>query len=597
MTLEPRIIEALKTSAEGASSWEDIRAKLRDLDPEGEDEALRPFYFAFSYCLLERTSKRRDRAGGPFGAMVAGEGWQFPPALADIEQGDVEAWAGAFDALDVPILRARLGDLLWERRSQPRPDLWARAACDSLLALVERDDWSAIERARLLTRALELARAVGDEERARSVVEKAEAFVEADIASDQGGPGVSLVPLRSLVDLRPEERPEALDDLLVRVGERYGADPYITDAVAELRARLLDDDARQELRRGQVARWREEATKGDTMMRVFRLEQALELARTFGLQEEVEELRRELGDIRPDQLDLKEISAEVEIPREEVDRFLSLFRNAPTWQAALNILAAQPPPGGSPADLEAHVEEIMADSPLQFLFSKAIVGPESAGAIFRATDAASHKRVALAEERARAAGFWGLFAADALDVVAETFERPTRAALTEFFIGELIEADVAERIARALELYWDDQPDESAHLLVPRLERVIRGMARRVGVPVFREPEGEKPGGVEGLGSLLQDISGAFADPGWHAYLVVLLSDPLGLNLRNVISHGLTPQVGRPAAALLLQAACLLSSFGLAQPEQEPKPPTGAAPAPSPGSELADEPASASPPS
>lgn len=380
-----------------------------------------------------------------------------------------------------------------------------------------------------------------------------------------------------------------MDDLLVRVGERYGADPYIADAVAELRARLLDEDARQELRRRQVARWREEATKGDAMMQVFRLEQALELARTFGLHEEAEELRRELGDIRPEQLDLKEISAEVEMPREEVDRFLSLFRDAPTWQAALHILAAQPPPGGSPADLEAQVEEIMADSPIQFLFSKAIIGPESAGAIFRATDAASHKRVALAEERARAASFWGLFAANALDVIAETFERPTRTALTEFFTNELIEVEVAERMARALELYWDGQPDESAHLLVPRLERVMRGMARRVGVPVFREPEGAKPGGVEALGSLLQDISGAFADPGWHAYLVVLLTDPLGLNLRNVISHGLAPQVGRPAAALLLQAACLLSSFGLTPPEQGQTPPAGAAPAPSPGSQPADE--------
>jgi hypothetical protein len=594
VAVDPRIIESLQASAEDAGSWEDVRQHLRTIDPEGEDKGLRPFHLAFAYSLLERTSKRRDRVGGPFGSMVAGEGWRYPPALSEIEEGDVEAWVEAFEALEVPILRARLGDLLWERRVQPRPDLRARAACDALLALAERDNWREIERARLLSRALELARAVGDEQRARSTMEAAIAFVEGDIASDQGGPGVSLVPLRSLVDLRPEDRPDALNDLLIRVGERYGADPYIMDAVAELRARLLDDDARQELRRGQVARWREESTKGDTMMRVFRLEQALELARTFDLQEEAEELRRELGDIRPEQLDLKEISAEVEISREEVDRFLSLFRDAPSWQAALNLLAAQPPPGGSPADLEAQVEQIMADSPIQFLFSKAIVGPESAGAIFRATDAASHRRVALAEERARAAGFWGLFAVDALDAVAETFERPTRAALTEFFTGELIDAEVAERIARALELYWDEQPDESAHLLVPRLERVIRGMARRVGVPVFREPQGDKPGGVEGLGSLLQDISGAFADPGWHAYLVVLLSDPLGLNLRNVISHGLAPQVGRPAAALLLQAACLLKSFDLTKPEQAPTPPIGAAQAPSPDDQVPDEPASAS---
>lgn len=576
MALEPQVVTALTEATDGASSWEEIRTHLQEREHEFQNEQLRPFQFAFSYSLLERTSKRRDRAGGPFGSMVAGEDWRYPPAVPDIAESDVEAWAEAFDALEAPVIRARLGDLLWERRWQPRPDLRARAACDALLVLVGRDDWKAIERARLLSRALELARAVGDDERKQSAVNASLSFVEADIAADQGGPGVSLVPLRSLVDLAPEERPEPLDDLLVRVGERYGADPYIADAVAELRVRMLDKVGRQDLRRGQVARWREEATKGDAMMRVIRLEQALELAKTFELQDEAEEVRRELGGIRPEQLDLKEISAEVEIPREEVDRFLSLFRDAPSWQNALNLLAAQPPPGGSPADLEAHVEQIMTDSPMQFLFSKAIIGPESASPIFRATDTTSHKRVALAEERARAASFWGLFAADALDIVAEAFERPTRVALTEFFTSELIDAEVAERMARALELYWDQQPDESAHLVVPRLERVIRGMAQRVGVPIFREPQGDKPGGVEGLGSLLQDISGAFSDPGWHAYLVVLLSDPLGLNLRNAISHGILPRAGRPVAALLLQAGCLLNSLGLTEPEQTPKPPAGA---------------------
>lgn len=270
------------------------------------------------------------------------------------------------------------------------------------------------------------------------------------------------------------------------------------------------------------------------------------------------------------------------MPREEVERFLTLFRNARSWEHALNILGAQPPPGGSPEDLEAQVEQIMTESPLQFLFSKAIIGPESAGAIFRAMDPASHKRVALSEERAAAASFWALFAAEALDVIFQTFNRPTHAALTDYFTGELIEPEVAERMARALELFWDGEADESAHLLVPRIERVVREMARRVGLPVFREPVGDKPGGVIGLGSLLHDVAGAFADPGWHAYLVVLLSDPLGMNLRNAISHGLVGRVGKPTAALLIQVSCLLSTLGLAGPDEEPTPPSGAATDPPP---------------
>ncbi len=40
-----------------------------------------------------------------------------------------------------------------------------------------------------------------------------------------------------------------------------------------------------------------------------------------------------------------------------------------------------------------------------------------------------------------------------------------------------------------------------------------------------------------------QDGAGV-PDEAWHAYLLTLLADPLGLNLRNSNSHGLHGRVG-----------------------------------------------------
>jgi hypothetical protein len=592
--LDARIAEALR-AADTATSWHEVSTSLHALDPDGEDIAVRPFYFAFSYTLLERTSPRRDRVGGPFGSRIAGEGWRFPPEVSAIEDVDVQAWIDAFNEIDSPVIKARIGDLLFERRAAPRPDLYARGASDALLELVDRDDWADIERARLLSRALELAQAVGDSGRTGTAIERIIAFAEAELQNPDSRPGECLMPLRSLVDLEPQDRPAGLDELFVRAGERYGTDPNLMDNIIELRVRLLDEEGRKQLRQDQVARWREEATKGDGLLRAFRLEKALEIARTFGLKTEADELRHELGEFDPEQLDLQEISAEVEMPKEEVERFLSRFRDAGSWQDALRFLAAQPPPGGSPADLEAQVEELMAEAPLQFLFTKAIIGPESAGAIFRADDPGKHKRVAMAEHRAHAASFWSLFAADGLDVIADTYPRPNHDELTEFFTGELVDLDVAERMARALELYWDGHPDECAHILVPRIEQVIRGLARRLGVPVYREPRGNEPGGVETLGTLLRAIGPAFADQGLHAYLVVLLIDPLGLNFRNKIAHGLVGKVQRSAAALLLQVACVLSAFQLGAPDDESSPPPGAESVPEPnrGDEAGEAPETA----
>jgi hypothetical protein len=575
MPLDDRIADALR-AADAETSWLEVSNALHALDPEGEDLNVRPFYLAFSYTLLERTSPRRDQVGGPFGSRIAGEGWRFPPEVSAIEDVDVHAWMDAFEGIDSPVVKARVGDLLFERRAGSRPDLYARGASDALLALVERDDWAAIERTRLLSRALELAQAVGDRERAEAAIARILAFAEYELDNLESKPGVCLRPLRSLVDLPPEDRPDNLDQLLVRAAERFGADPNLMDNIVELRMRLLDEEDRKQLRQDQVARWREEATKGDGLLRAFRLEKALEIARTFGLNTEADELRKELGDFDPEQLDLQEISAEVEMPREEVERFLSNFKDAASWQDALRFLAVQPPPGGSPADLEAFVEELMAEAPLQFLVTKAIIGPESAGAIFRADTPEKHKRVAMSEQRAHAASFWALLAADGLDVIADTFPRPSHDELTEFFAGELVDVDAAERMARALELYWDGHADESAHILVPRIEQVIRGLARRVGVPVYREPIGNEPGGVETLGALLRAIGPVFANAGLHAYLVVLLVDPLGLNLRNRIAHGLVGKVQKPATALLMQVACALSGLQMGTPDEQTDPPPGA---------------------
>jgi Domain of unknown function (DUF4209) len=221
----------------------------------------------------------------------------------------------------------------------------------------------------------------------------------------------------------------------------------------------------------------------------------------------------------------------------------------------------------------------MTDYPVQYLFTKVLVGPDNATAAFRATETDTHRRLALAEERARAGRIWGIFCADAVDRIGARSDRPEHAALADFFTNDFIEADVGERLARAVELFWDGQPDESAHVLVPRLERGLREMARQVGIPVVREPRPEREiGGVEMLGALLRDLEGAFADKGWHAYLLNLLADPLGLNLRNSIAHGLHGTVGRLDASLLVQAAVLLAGMSLAPIEQPPEAPPGAAP-------------------
>jgi len=90
------------------------------------------------------------------------------------------------------------------------------------------------------------------------------------------------------------------------------------------------------------------------------------------------------------------------------------------------MLAVQGPPGGSPQDLVEHVDQIMEEHPVQFLFTKTLVGPDNASAVFRAATPEDHRRLALAEQRAQQARIWGVFCAEALQRIGRRADKPDR---------------------------------------------------------------------------------------------------------------------------------------------------------------------------
>jgi hypothetical protein len=147
------------------------------------------------------------------------------------------------------------------------------------------------------------------------------------------------------------------------------------------------------------------------------------------------------------------------------------------------------------------------------------------------------------------------------------FEVPDQDALIDFLAGGLIDRDLATRLAEAIGYYWRGEHDAAGHLLSPRIEATVRNFCVTMGIPVTKPQRGEEPGGVLTLGSLLDELEGCM-DESWRRYLAHLLVDPLGLNLRNNISHGLIPAVDQYKAALLIHAVCHLAILRLGDPGQ-----------------------------
>jgi hypothetical protein len=193
MALDVEVREHLERALEGQPEWLEVRTRLERFTEKGAEERYRPFVFAFGYMLRERSRRaRRERGEGPFGSAMSQGDWQFPPPLEAIEHVDVEAWQAAVEELDDNVSSARLNDLLWERKASERPDLNARAASDAYLSVSNYGHWHWVERSTCLTRALELARAVGDRERLENVVRTGVEFVDQVLGLEDRAPGPAM---------------------------------------------------------------------------------------------------------------------------------------------------------------------------------------------------------------------------------------------------------------------------------------------------------------------------------------------------------------------------------------------------------------------
>ncbi|MBK8293672.1 MAG: DUF4209 domain-containing protein [Solirubrobacterales bacterium] len=567
MTLGPNIKSALESALSDCSDPLTIRQRLEQSGQSEKDPAsLAPFVQAFSYMLHDRTSPLREEAGGPYGPMFSGtlengEPFQFPPPLGEITDDYLDEWAASLEEIDSPILKARVADLLWERKYSDGPHQFAKVAIDAIAHIATQDEPSAIERAQLLSRAIEISLQVSDGERTDMLVKETIEFVKNDLDGAQEGPGIPLVVARPLSALPEDHRPD-VQSLLSDIDAVYGSDPHIYEEIQDLRAELTGPEDAVGIRHEQIQRWRDEAGKSDVLLRLNHLEHALELAAKYGFAESADEIRAEIGEISPDDLNLSRVSTEISFPSDQIDAFRTHFEEAEDAVQALIRLAAQPPPSVGEEEVSARIKELMEVAPIQFLITQSLIGPDNAGTIFRATDPETHRTLAMSQDRAFQSRRWSILAAEALEIIRAKYDIPDRETVSSAFAGEFVSPAMSDRFARGLELYWEGQYDESAHLVVPRIERVIRDIARGAGTPILKEQNGARPGQVLGLGSILGRIEHLFSDEALFAYFKAVLVDQLGLNLRNSISHGLSGPVDRLDAALLLHVALILGAMG-----------------------------------
>lgn len=476
------------------------------------------------------------------------------PDVGAIEDGVVRLWREALEFAELPLLRARLGDLLWLRRSQPRPDLAARTAIDAYLILGE--SWDGLDSLACVARAVALARAVNDQPRCQAAYALARRRFD-EALTDTRRPGVSLNFLRMLAVAPVPHRPQDLDAVLQRAEEALGQDPRYFETITDLRLHLAGDDQarRAALQEVLAERWAEFARNSAGVAQIVHLQRALVLAqhmpalRTRLLQQQAQ--------IDPATLGFRGYEIAHPLDEDRVKRVLDQFLGAPSFSVALDRLLVRLKPVGD-AENNEHAAQRYVD--------QSILGRFAANYVWEAEVPQARpvetedQRVdrELGELESRTLAFnTSLFFEPVLGDLPIRFEVDTDS-LVSYLSETGGPIDAVRLVVRAAEAWWSgDTAIAPAMMLIPAIEVLTRHLATSAGIAVTDVATGDARGGVRPLGDLLSALHGHLGESHRRFLRCALVSDS-GWNLRNRLCHGLRLDPDQNDVAVLLLAAMML---------------------------------------
>lgn len=453
---------------------------------------------------------------------------------------------------------ATLHDLLFERR-------WGdvgghgRAAAKAYVAILEENSTLA-DVVDAADRTFALIRITRNDDLVPAAVGATLKAVRAALAErDDPKPGVSLRLLEILVSARVADT--TVDELLGRCRAEY-TDAWNTVSTIKLqRRRAADADARRALDRQEVQAWLDEAQRRDPLVAIVHLETAAKLAQQLGLTDLADEAVRAMQRIDPADIPLQEFSAQVEIPRAQIEAHIDQLLEAESWfHAAVRIIASGPPSGDVEENRQT-AESLAQQFPLQALFPKVRLGSDGLPR-YRATTDEEQADDRLADQEVMRIRVGAFIRADAFDRAAEKFGAPTADDVIAA-LGNNPDLDDATKagIARVIDRYYKGDPEGACYTGVPLVERLTRELLLAIDSPVYRTQSQRTPGQYPGLGALLVELSKRGLDTSWYRYLRTLLASPNGLNLRNEALHGFVDEVGREMAAAVLAALIYLASL------------------------------------
>ena len=545
---------------------------------------------AFDFC--ENHADKETGWGTYFGPKMSGteeDGSHFEaPSIRLVTPEILDYWAKRAREAKNPILKVRYAGLVWDltRRvtDQSPPYEMAQIRIDGVIEMAatkvhkyESQVISKLEHALHLAIVLDDVTRIG---RVRNAILDYEDEVAQDDKVGLWGFAFDLLWGNKKVPLTEAQKVKIISDLegrLKRVGDTSGnqpRDPWVAEAAAlrlarYYRAENRPEDTERVLLKYGVA-FEKIAEVAAAMLGQAWLEKVCQVYRDFGLKDDAQRLLRRIRELGPKaRQDLKTISAQVEIKREEMEKYVQELTEGGLETALGKIALHYVPRRG---EIEKEIKDLASKAPLTFLFQAQLVDHKGrptalVGPIENDLDG----RVIM--HMSQTIQFSAIFLRHVMGGVMSKFAIDHNQ-FSEYVCRSPVFDDDGQTIVRAgIKRYFEGDTLAAIHLLVPQVENAIRNLVENAGGTVLKP---NRSGGfdLKTFDELLRDdrVSAVFGED-IPLYMRVLFTDRRGVNLRNDLCHGMAPvaTLGLGMADRVVHALLILAQVRVTQgtPEGE----------------------------
>lgn len=527
-----------------------ILSRIRE--SRGNDESPDARWEDMAFSFMEARETDWGTYYGPMMVWTGDDGATYEsPALSAVDSDALSYWEQRSRETQNPLMAARYTGLVWDLTPKvldERADYAvAISHIEALVSVCQRQLCEhPIEAIQKIERAYSVARSLNNDDLVRSCISTA-IQMEDEIGVDES-PGLwgfsfELFVLSGEKLLSDEQRDYLIQNLEARLVRIRDGSPFACEAAgvplaSYYRKRNLPDDVRRVI--GIVGTSFEKDGEGQSaMLTSSRYQHAYNLYMSFNLHAEAEAVSKKIAAVGPDVLaDMKEFSHSVEIPEEELEKYLIAMTDG-NFEDSLHRIARRFIP--ERGKVENQVLDLAKNYPLQFLFQTTL-HDDKGRPVATIGDINSDLEGRTINQLSQNMRMDSFFLRHCIMRIDERYGLSSEKLAKFILQTPIIEASKHTLVSKGLDALLAEDYITAIHVLIPQIESAIRTLVELMGGPTLRR---NRQGGLQlrTMDDLLRDdaVEACFG-PDIFFYLRTLLTDQRGWNIRNDTCHGISPE-------------------------------------------------------